>query len=171
MELHVVAATRPATDDNMADDGRFRVDIESSSSILSSHDETDAAAPPRSFTPTQVRSDPPFGGHVPAHRLSPEREPNDEEHILATKLLLLLKTANLADLPWKSCKLCTTRTQVRQVAIRMLVVNNPVSLIAEKHKKNVALVVYRKEDKNAAVYAADIREDNMPDPENPLDVN
>ncbi|ETP29169.1 hypothetical protein F442_21654 [Phytophthora nicotianae P10297] len=164
MELHVVAATRPATDDNMADDGRLRVDIESSSSILSSHDETDAAAPPRSFTPTQVRSDPPFGGHVPAHRLSPEREPNDEEHILATKLLLLLKTANLAELPWKSCKLCTTRTEGTGM-------NNPVSLIAEKHKKNVALVVYRKEDKNAAVYAADIREDNMPDPENPLDVN
>ncbi|ETI31212.1 hypothetical protein F441_21677 [Phytophthora nicotianae CJ01A1] len=82
MELHVVAATRPATDDNMADDGRLRS----------------------------------------CHSISK-------------------------------------------------VVNNPVSLIAEKHKKNVALVVYRKEDKNAAVYAADIREDNMPDPENPLDVN
>ncbi|KUF85723.1 hypothetical protein AM588_10002102 [Phytophthora nicotianae] len=49
--------------------------------------------------------------------------------------------------------------------------NNPVPLIAEKHNKNVAFVVYRNKNKNVVVYAANIREDGTLDPENPLDLN
>ncbi|ETO59381.1 hypothetical protein F444_22251, partial [Phytophthora nicotianae P1976] len=51
------------------------------------------------------------------------------------------------------------------------VVNNAVSLIAEKHNKTVAHAAYRNEDKNTVVDAANIREGSTLAFENPLDVN
>lgn len=48
--------------------------------------------------------------------------------------------------------------------------NNPLPLIADKHDKNVAFVIYRNKNKNVVVYSVNLLEDGSIDPANPLSV-